>query len=263
MTVLRAGEEPAAQAKEPSARTEKEPSVQTEDATLYITDDGRTAARLLGQGRAVLAYLHEGNRQEDFGGCKFACESVEDLEFAYLDRVYRRYRDIPWDILETGRCLVRETTVEDVDAFYRIYQDPAITRYMESLYEDPAEEYAYARDYIDQVYAFYHFGIWTVVEKSSGEIIGRAGLCYREGFEDPELGFMIAVSRQGQGLATEVCGAILQYGREELGFGRILAFVQPDNLASLRVCHKLGMRDEGEVTADGQKYILLCSDPEE
>lgn len=227
---------------------------QTEDV-LYITDDSRTARRLLDEGRAVLVYLHAGNRQEDFGFCKYACENPEELDMQYLERVYRRYRGIPWEILETERCLVRETTVEDVDDFYRIYRDPSITEYMEPLYADPEEERVYARDYIDQVYAFYHFGIWTVVEKDSGEIIGRAGICFREGFDDPELGFVIAADRQGRGLATEICRAVLQYGFQELGFERIHAFVQPDNLASLRVCDKLEMENLGRVELQGQEYV--------
>lgn len=226
-----------------------------EGGTLYITDDSRTARRLLDEGRAVLVYLHAGNRQEDFGFCKYACEDPKELDMPYLERVYRRYRGIPWEILETERCLVRETTVEDVDDFYRIYSDPSITEYMEPLYADPEEERAYARDYIDQVYAFYHFGIWTVVEKISGEVIGRAGICFREGFDDPELGFVIAADRQGRGLATEVCEAILRYGFQELGFERIHALVQPDNLASLRVCDKLGMESLGRVNSQGQEYV--------
>ncbi|MDE6016087.1 MAG: GNAT family N-acetyltransferase [Acetatifactor sp.] len=227
----------------------------SEGGVLYITDDSRTARRLLDEGRAVLVYLHAGNRQEDFGFCKYACEDPGELDMQYLERVYRRYRGIPWEILETERCLVRETTVEDVDDFYRIYRDPSITEYMEPLYADPEEERAYARDYIDQVYAFYHFGIWTVVEKDSGEIIGRAGICFREGFDDPELGFVIAADRQGRGLATEVCRAVLQYSFQELGFERIHAFVQPDNLASLRVCDKLEMENLGRVELQGQEYV--------
>lgn len=247
----------------PTESADREDGIKSWDLeTLYITDCGETARRLMDRGLAVLAWLREDNWEEDFGGCQFACESIEELEMRYLDRVYRRYRKIPWDILETERCLVRETTVEDVDAFYRIYGDPSITKYMEPLYEDPEEEYAYARDYIDQAYGFYHFGIWTVLEKASGEVVGRAGICYREGFAEPELGFVIAADRQGRGLATEVCGAILRYGREELGMERIHAFVQPDNAASLRVCRKLGMRRGESVELEGREYVLFSSEPD-
>lgn len=208
---------------------------------LWISDDSCVTKRLLASGRYVLAFLHEGNAADDFSLCRFACENLAELETGYLDRVWRRYVRLPWDILETERCLVRETTEEDVEDFYRIYSDPSITEYMEGLYEDPEQERAYARDYIDQVYNFYNFGLWTVVDKRSGEVIGRAGIYYREGYVEPELGFLIAKPWQGRGYATEVCEAIITYAREELGFSRTLAFVHPENAASLHICRKLGL----------------------
>lgn len=213
---------------------------------IYITDSSVIAKKLLEQGEAVLVYLHEGNRQEDFHFCRYACEDVSEVDGQYLDQVYRRYRGLPWKILETEHCIVRETTVTDVDAFYKIYEDPSITEYMEPLYEDPEEERIYAQEYIEKVYGFYNFGIWTVLDRETEEVIGRAGICYREGYEDPELGFMIAGHRQGRGLATEVCKAILKYAGEELGFSKVLAFVQPGNAGSVRVCEKLGMTWKGQ-----------------
>lgn len=223
---------------------------------LHITDNSVMARQFKAQGEAVLVFLHAGNREEDFGFCRYACEDPEDLDEAYLDRIYRREKGLPLSILETERCLVRETTVPDVDVFYEIYAEPGITRYMEPLYADPEEERAYARDYIEKVYAFYGFGIWTVLEKESGAVIGRAGICYREGYEDPELGFLIGEPWQGKGLATEVCRAVLAYADRELGFKRVLAFVQPDNAASRRVCGKIGMHEEAQVCVQGQDYAL-------
>lgn len=229
------------------------------EGILYITDNSVMAKKLISDGCAVLIRLHDGNRDEDFSFCRYAYEdpdySGEEPDRDYLERIFRRCKGLPWDILETERCLVRETTVEDVKDFYRIYSNPSIVEYMEPLYEDPEEERSYARDYIDQVYAFYNFGMWTVVEKASGEVIGRAGIYYREGCELPELGFVIAAERQGKGLATEVCSAILQYGYEELNFDKILAFVQPGNAASHRVCEKLGMERVEPVVLQGQEYI--------
>lgn len=240
---------------------------------LHITDDSHMARELTERGEAVLVVLHEANRREDFSFCRYACEDVEYLEergaaneseeAAYFDKVYRRQKGLPLEILTTKRCLIRETTVADVDAFYRIYAEPCITKYMEPLYEDPEEERVYARDYIDQVYSFYDFGIWTVTDRESGEVIGRAGICYREGFEDPELGFMIAMPWQGKGLAAEVCRAILDYANAELGFDRVLAFVQPENEPSQKICRKLGMKREETVRLQGQtyeKYVWECID---
>ena len=58
-------------------------------------------------------------------------------------------------------------------------------------FADKDKETQYIQDYIKNVYEFYGFGMWTVVEKASGQVIGRAGVSYREGFSLPELGFMI------------------------------------------------------------------------
>lgn len=221
---------------------------------LVITDNGESARTLQANGIAVLAFLHEHNRGESFEGVLYAMENPTELDVDYLEKVYRRHHGMPWEILETERCRLRETTVEDVEAFYEIYKEPSITEYMEDLFQDIDEERQYVRDYIDKVYGFYGFGVWTVIEKASGEIIGRAGLSYREGFEDAELGFVIGVPWQRQGYAYEVCHAIMEYGKTELELPVIQAFVEIENDKSVRLCEKLGMRKAQQVEIQGIRY---------
>jgi RimJ/RimL family protein N-acetyltransferase len=227
------------------------------DGVLWITDFEDTADCLLKCGCGVLIYLHEGNRDAFFDGARYAFENPQELSPEYLERVYRRYAGVPWDILDTERCLIRETKESDIDAFYEIYKEPSITRYMENLYEDRDEEREYIRTYIDKVYGFYEFGVWTVIEKESGKIIGRAGISCREGFEEPELGFVIGVPWQRQGYACEVCSAILGYAKEELGFDRVQAFVEPENTASISLCEKLGFTERECIVVDNFEYIRM------
>ena len=158
---------------------------------LYITDQAQVYEALQRQGCYVLPYLHENNRGESFPGALYAVEKLEEMDEESFDLAYRRLAGLPWNILTTGRCAVRETTVEDVDSFYRIYAEPSITEYMENLFADRDEEAAYIKDYIEKVYTFYGYGMWTVLEKKSGEVIGRAGITWREGYDLPELGFEI------------------------------------------------------------------------
>lgn len=200
--------------------------------------------------------IHDICEEGDFSGIPYAVTDIDDLDERYLERIWQRYRGLPWEICETERCFVRETVPEDVDSFYRIYSDKSITAYMEDLFENRDEEKQYIRDYIEKVYGFYGFGMWTVCLKETGEVIGRAGLSMREGFEEPELGYVIGTKWQRQGIAAEVCREVLRYGRDELGFERVRALVHPGNTASERLCRKLGFQYKKEITLDSEIYNL-------
>lgn len=227
------------------------------EGILYVTDDMATANRLKEDGEAVLIALHEGNAGQDFNNFRYAMEGLEEPDAEYAERVYRRWKGLPWKILETDRCVIRETTVGDVDSFYQIYSHPDITKYMENLYPEVEREKQYVREYIEKVYGFYEFGVWTVTEKKTGVIIGRAGFSYREGYDIPELGFIIGVPWQRRGYAEEVCRGILNYGRDRLGFVRVQALVETNNEASLKLCDKLGFCAVEELTLNGRDYFRL------
>ncbi len=224
---------------------------------LYVTDEREAYASLRKEGCYVLPYLHEGIKSEDFPSASWLVEDLEKMDKESLELVYRRLAGLPWEILETKRCRVRETTVEDVDSFYRIYAEPSITEYMENLFADKDEQIAYIKDYIEKVYAFYGYGMWTVLEKESGAVIGRAGISWREGYDVPELGFVIGVPWQRQGYAYEVCKAILAYAKEEFAMEQVQALVRMGNKKSLRLCEKLGFVQDGEVWEDGAAHRLM------
>ena len=225
--------------------------------SLYITDHEAVLRDLLQRGLPAVAYLHEGNREQDLSAAKYAFEEPGQLEAGYFERVYRRYAGQPWDILETERCFLRETTVEDVEAFYEIYKEPGMTRYTEDLYESKVSECAYVREYIEKVYKYFEFGIWTVVLKETGQVIGRAGINVREGYDLPELGYVIGRPWQGKGIATEVCRAILEYAWEEFGFERVMTIIQKENETSLKLAKHLGFRLQERIWQNNREYFVL------
>ncbi len=225
--------------------------------SLYVTDNPTFASLLSGRDYPVLAYIHDGNRDKSFTNVKYVIEGFEDVDKEYFVRVWQRLVGKPWHMLDTERCSIRETTVEDLEAFYELYSAPAITKYMENLFTDRDEERVYIETYAKTVYEFYGYGMWTVMLKETDEVIGRAGISMREGFEDPELGFMIGEPWQGKGLATEVCGKILEYAAKELGFIRVIAFVQPGNQQSIGLLQKLGFAYEENVIIKDVQYLLF------
>lgn len=169
-------------------------------------------------------------------------EGFEEVDFYFLERVYQRFHHLPWTVIETERCCLREITLEDLDDLYRLYEPEEMTRYMEGLYEDRKKEEEYTKAYIEKMYSFYGYGLWVVVEKASGRIIGRAGLGNLEvdGEIQLELGYLIAREKQRQGLAYEVCQGILDYAREATEFRTIHCLIQEQNKASIGLAEKLG-----------------------
>ena len=227
------------------------------EETLFVTDSCVYFNCLRAEGRYAVALYHEGNRGSFFEGASYGVENVQELPLRSYEEAYRRLAGLPWDILETERLKVRESTVPDVEDFYRIYAEPSITYYMEGLYQDPEEEKAYMEAYIKQAYGFYGYGLWTVMRKTDNRIIGRAGINVREGYELPELGFVIERESQRKGYGLLVCWAFLVYAKEELGFERVQALVQEENNASAALLERLGFEYERNVTEQGTEYRLM------
>lgn len=214
-------------------------SIKTKNV-LMVTDSSNLCKSLSKKDFCVVAYLHEENQGEDFCIAPYAIEKIEEVPPSYFEFVYKRYVGLPLTILETKRCVLREITVEDVDALYEIYQGPGITDYMEDLFKDRAKEKEYTRDYIANIYGFYGYGMWVVVQKETGKIIGRAGIEQREEIPGHELGFVIAQPFQRKGYAFEICKAIIEYAKEVLAITKLHCFVKKENKPSLALCRKLG-----------------------
>lgn len=211
---------------------------------VMIIDDAALAWEYEEKKLPYVFLLTKENRQEPLPTGCYCIESREEIDEEYLDRVYRRFYDIPWEILTTKRLLVREITVEDVPRLFELYRDESITKYMEKLFPTIQQEEEYTRNYIRNIYHFYGYGMWLLVLKESGEIIGRAGLEYKEGFTGLELGFMLGEAYQHKGYAYEACRAILDYAREELGETDFRAVVHKENIHSKHLCEKLGFHLE-------------------
>lgn len=229
------------------------------DKTLFVTDIAECAKLLTEKNFCVAALEHEENTSEKFDGIKYIFSEPEEVDFDSYLKAYQRIKGLPWNILQTKRCLIRETTVDDVDKLYKIYSEPEMTRYMEGLFSDPEDEKRYMKDYIDKVYGFMGFGVWSVIEKESNELIGRAGFSIRKGFDHPEIGFLISKSRQNMGYAKEVASAVLDYGKSVLGFCLVQALVKRGNIISINLLKKLGFKIERMVEVEediyGGKYL--------
>lgn len=227
-----------------------------DEKKLYMTDSIEEFQRLKEDGKCVIPVYTSENQNLNWPFCPYAVTDPDDLEELDLLRMYQRMMRLPWTILETDRIIIRETTVQDVDEFYRIYSDESITRYMENLFDDPDEERCYTSKYIDSIYNFYNYGLWSLVHKDTGKVIGRVGLTPKEP-EYPELGFVVEEKYQNKGIAFEACKSVIQYVKKDLHMNTIQARVHPENIKSINLLNKLGFKKTDNQSPNGLIVYIL------
>lgn len=110
---------------------------------------------------------------------------------------------------------------------------------------------AYLRDRVLASYRDHGFGMWIVVETSSGTAVGLAGLVQREGLEVPDIGYAFLPSTWGRGYAQEAAAAVVAHARERLGLGSLAAITSPGNHASMAVLKKVGFVYRGTIQLPG------------
>jgi len=185
-------------------------------------------------------YDNDYSKKYDWNDVLYLVQNISEMDYETVNRMLLRHLRLPWEILRTKRCLVREITEEDIDELYKLYEDKSLTEYMEDLFNDKEEELEYIRYTIDKQYRFYEFGIWLVESIEDGRIIGRAGIDIRDGYDAAELGFVISREYQNKGIAYEVMSAIIEYAKERLCINELNAFADLKNKKSVNLLKKLG-----------------------
>ncbi len=182
----------------------------------------------------------------------------QELDPAFAERDRCRKEGKAVEIARTRRLLIRETTMEDVPKLYEIQKLPEMETYLEMLQPTLEEEQVFMKAYIRHAYAFYDFGLWTILEKESGEIVGKAGLFPTKLPEEGvELGYLIRPDCQRRGYAVECGEAILAYASEVLDITRLHVLADCRNLASVSTARKLGFKDQERIWKDETEYLHL------
>ena len=117
-------------------------------------------------------------------------------------------------------------------------------------------EIQYTKDYIKNVYGFYGYGMWVIEDKVSGQVIGRAGIEYKDDRDGVELGFLVAKPFWRRGIATEVVEAILGYARKVLDIFHIYAMVEEENVKSIAFCEKMRFSHTEYKNMNHKKYRI-------
>lgn len=232
-------------------------AIKPEEVLVIVATD-KTLQEMTGFPIANVGYLNLDYPDEELYQADILVESFEEVDYAFLERIYQRKHHIPWRVIETKRCYLREMTTEDLPDLYRLYAGEGMTDYMEPLYEWE-EELAYTKAYIANMYRFYGYGMWLAKDRYTDELIGRAGLnnLEFEGEQILEMGYAIDVFRQRMGYGTEVCEAVIEYARAaETGYEKLYCFVRKENEASKALLNRLKFTFQKNCSRDGREMEL-------
>ena len=160
------------------------------------------------------------------------------------------------ELLETPRLLLRPFGPGDAEIVHPIYSDPVVMRYVAT---GPMPDIAVTQRLLEDYVAHqqrHGYSFWAVIERSSGLLIGDAGL-YRTPAGEVELGYTLGAAWWGRGYATEAASRWLSVAFGELGIEEVVALAEPANIASLHVLTKLGLVRDGERLAFGRPHAVF------
>ena len=165
-------------------------------------------------------------------------------------------------ILETKRLLLRRLEPTDLDDLFALYSDPEVRRYFPEgtlSYQETKEELEW---FLDGHPQHPELGLWATIHKETDQFIGRCGLLPWIIDQQPEveIAYMLAKAYWGQGLGSEAAQGIRDYAFERLGLSRLICLPDRNNIASIRVAEKVGMRFEKEGRDDKGPFMLYSID---
>lgn len=154
----------------------------------------------------------------------------------------------------TDRLILRPWTLDDVEFVFDMYSRWEVQRFIGFSPRVLACR-AEAEEKILHWQSLRHEinGFWAITSKESGALLGNVFLkpipfSFKNNAscspDDTEIGWHLYPKAWGKGFASESAAALLQHAFGE-GLERVVAVTYPENIASVGVCERIGMRYEG------------------
>ncbi len=164
--------------------------------------------------------------------------------------------------IETERLLLRPFRESDAEAFFKCCQNPNIGNNAGWKPHGSLEE---SQEILRSVFIS-QSGIWAIILKEDGRLIGSVGIIPDPKRENPQarmLGYWLDESHWGKGYMTEAVQSVLDYGFSTLQLSLITANCYPHNERSQQLLKRHGFIYEGtlhqaELTYYGHLYDHQC-----
>jgi RimJ/RimL family protein N-acetyltransferase len=164
-----------------------------------------------------------------------------------------------WDgmpVLTTERLVLRTFRPDDLPEYAALNAQPEVVRHLGGVpiaRQHSDDIAAWAND----VYGRDRMGLLAVERRSDGRFLGMCGLHRQSSVpDDVEVAWRLAVEHWGNGYATEAATAWLDYGFGELGLTEVISMTVADNVRSLAVMRRLGMRFDREQQIEDEGIVF-------
>lgn len=152
-------------------------------------------------------------------------------------------------VLTTDRLILREFELKDAKAMYELNSDEEVMKYTGDIrFESLEHSKKMIENYSD--YERNGFGRWAAITREGKEFIGWCGL---KKIEDGtvDVGYRFFKKYWNNGFATESAKACLDYGFGVLELKEIVAQAAKENVGSIKVMEKIGMKFDKETICNG------------
>ncbi len=161
--------------------------------------------------------------------------------------------------LETERLRLRLPREGDLEGLYELHADPFTVSVFRSGFNriEIWRRIAMALGY----WQLRVYGPWSLEDKKTGTYVGSCSLWFPDGWQDVEVGYSIHPAFRGQGLAVEAAKCVRNFGFSHHKFKRLVSYIQPSNLQSIRVAEKLGAKPDGEFMMGDIPHTIYLHQP--
>jgi RimJ/RimL family protein N-acetyltransferase len=145
--------------------------------------------------------------------------------------------------IETGRLTLRPPLQSDFGPWCGLMADEQAARFIGG--PQPASVAWRGMATMAGSWALKGFGMFSVIERTTGRWIGRIGPWQPEGWPGPEIGYGLIRSAWGKGYAYEGTSAAIDWVVDDLGWTEFIHIINPENAASIALARKLGSTERG------------------
>jgi RimJ/RimL family protein N-acetyltransferase len=148
-----------------------------------------------------------------------------------------------YPVLETERLTLRVPQPSDLDGWAMMTADDETMRFIGGVAtrSEAWRQLCTMRGAWD----IRGFGMFSVIERATGQWVGRIGPWQPEGWPGEEVGWGIAPAFAGKGYAYEAAVASMDYVVDSLGWAYVIHTIDPENLRSIALAERLGSTNGG------------------